>query len=93
MTDPQSGFTVIPVPVAGRVSWTVMVSGPNPWFVSGFHSRRSALGWVLDYLTTVNENHARLLLEEAERRRESDERSRLAQAALLEPVAKKGMEN
>ena len=74
-------------------SWVIDVRGSTPWYVSGFRSRHAAFGWVLDYLTTINENNARLGLEDAERRRESDDRVKLARAALLEQPEKKGREN
>lgn len=67
--------------------------GPAGWFVDGFKTRRQALDWTMGYLTTINENHARLGLEEMERRRESDARVKAMNAAVLDVPVAKGKEN
>jgi hypothetical protein len=96
MSDkPKDGFGfVVRESTDDSDDWVVDVRGPNTWYVAGFESRHAGLGWVLDYLTTVNENHARIAVEVAQDQKETDVRNSLARAALLEPVApKKGQEN
>lgn len=90
--DERAGFWIHP---SARTdgAWCADSTGPFGWFVDGFATRRGALNWVMGYLTTVNENNARLGLEEAERRRESDARVAAMNAAVLERPAEKGKEN
>ena len=90
--DDRFGFWVRPSRYDDG-TFEVNVVGPNPWHVAGFRSRKSGLDWVLGYLTTANDNGQRLALEEMERRRESDERVRAMQAAILERPPVKGKEN
>jgi hypothetical protein len=72
-------------------AWCIEAPG---WYIDGFASRRQALDWVLGYLSTVSENNARLGLEEAERKRESDARIAVMMATILEPPPPlKGKEN
>jgi len=90
--EERAGFWVHPSERT-KGAWCADSTGLYGWFVDGFATRRQALDWIMGYLTTVNENNARLGLEEQERRRESDARVLAMNAAVLDVPPKKGMEN
>lgn len=62
--DPPLGFNVQPLE---NGEFALGVTGASSWFVSGFVSPQAIHDWVLEYLTTLSENMARVNIEAAER--------------------------
>lgn len=89
---PPLGFIICEQPDAVP-TFSIMVTGQPPWYVSGFSSRAAAHEWLLRYLTSSNDMANRLSAERADWQREADERLRVDLAIALAPKTEKGKEN